>query len=233
MQSSTPSTSLREGIDARVWPLRLIAACGCSLLLRFKEARREANRRAYAKRKIVVVPEPSDFVLSLASTEIVEYEYEHLLAHYSVCGDPLELATITLTNADFQKMIGHPPYPSHILDIDSFEKDWPIILAVIQGYATRMYVLDQTALIKCAVDCDRASISSELSKTYSILMADWQLFGDTVRDNPHDLPTEFLAYQSQLWTSRRRTWLADDIGRLAEGVDVFIAALDERIRHFW
>ncbi|KAJ2936305.1 hypothetical protein H1R20_g790, partial [Candolleomyces eurysporus] len=145
----------------------------------FKKARREANRRAYAKRKIVVVPEPSDVVLSLASTEIVVYGYEHLCAHYSIIADPLELADVTLTDADFQKMIGHPPYPSHIVDLDSFEKDWPIISAVTQGYATRMYVLDQTALINRAVDCDRASLSSELSKSYSNLMADWQLFGDT------------------------------------------------------
>jgi hypothetical protein len=201
-------------------------------LLRFKEARRAENRRAYAKCKTVVIPEPSNIVLALASTEIVEPEYEHFFAHYSVVGDPLELADITLTDADFQKMTGRPPYPSRILNIDSFEKDWPIISAALQGYATRMYFLDQTALIKRAVDGDRASLSSELSKSYSILMEDWQLFGDTVRDNPHDLPTEFLAYQGRLWTSRRLTWLANDIGRLAEGVEVFCAVLEERIRSF-
>ncbi|KAJ2927774.1 hypothetical protein H1R20_g9316, partial [Candolleomyces eurysporus] len=205
---------------------------GKALTPGFKEARRAKNRRAYAKRKTVVIPEPLDIVLALASTEIVEYKYEHLFAHYSVIGDPLELANITLTNTDFQKMSGCPPYPAHILNLNSFEKDWPIILAMIQGYATRMYVLDQTTLMKRAVDGDQASLSSELSKVYSILMADWKIFGDTVRDNPHDLPTEFLAHQGRLWTSWHLTWLVNDIGCLAEGVEVFLAALEERIRAF-
>jgi hypothetical protein len=158
--------------------------------------------------------------------------YEHLYAHQSIAAGPLELPTITLTNADFQKMTSHPPYPAHIVHLDSFEKDWPQISAALHGYVTRMYVRDQTTLVNEVASHDRASLYSKLSKSYRSLMVDWELFGNAVQDNADELPTEFLAFQSRLWISRRLTWLAQDLSCLADGVDVFVTASRDRLSHF-
>jgi hypothetical protein len=158
--------------------------------------------------------------------------YEHLFAHYSITEDSLELPTITLTNADFQQMTSYPPYPDHIVQLNSFEKDWPQILVALHGYVTRMYVQDRATLINEVASHDRASLYSKLSKTYWSLMGDWEFFGDVVKANAHELPTEFLAFQSRLWISRRLVWLAEDLSSLADGVDVFAAALKDRLKHF-
>lgn len=180
-----------------------------------------------------MVPEPSDVIQSLASMEISEDSlHEHLFLHYSITSDSLNLPHITLTDTDFQKMAGHPPYPLHIVDLDSFEKDWPQISAAFHGYATRMYVKEQTKLMQHALRCDRASLSSDLTNSYRNLMEDWELFGIEVRENAHFLPTELIAFQNRLWASRRLTWLAEDIGRLVEGADVFLALVRDRLSHF-
>jgi hypothetical protein len=158
--------------------------------------------------------------------------HKHLFGYYSITSDSLNLPSITLTETDFQKMAGHPPYPLHIVDLNSFEKDWPEISAAFHGYVTRMYVKEWKELMQHAVGCDRASLSSKLTKSYHSLMEEWELFGIELRENADLLPAEFIVFQNRLWTSRRLTWVADDIGRLVEGTDVFFAFVRERLRHF-
>lgn len=138
---------------------------------RAKEVRRRENHQAYARRKVVVVPEPSEVIQALSSMEIGEDSlFEHLYAHYSIVSGPLEVSGTTLTDADFKIMMGHPPYPSHIIGLPSFEENWPKISAVLHGYATRTFISEQAKWIKEAVVRDRAALSSELSKAYRILM---------------------------------------------------------------
>jgi hypothetical protein len=160
--------------------------------------------------------------------------FEHLFVHYSITPGPLELSTITLTNADFEIMMGHPPYPSHIIGLPSFEKDWPMISAVLHGYAVRAFVSEQTKWIDGAVLRDRAALSSELTKSYRILMKEWEQFGIDVwnHGHPDHLATEFIAFQNRLWTSRRLVWLAADLKQLAEGMETLFVALRARLTHF-
>ncbi|RXW17177.1 hypothetical protein EST38_g8678 [Candolleomyces aberdarensis] len=198
-----------------------------------KELRREQNRRAYAKRKLIVVPEPSEIVQSLSSMEISEDSpYEHLYIHYSITAGPLKLPELTLTEADFEDLIGHPPYPPHVIGLPSFEKDWPIISAAFHGYATRKFVSEQTKWIDDAAGCDRASLSSELTKLYRHLTEEWDQFGDETRAHGDHLPTEFIAFQNRLWLSRRLMWLADDLKSLVEGTDTLFVTMRTRLRHF-
>ncbi|RXW12095.1 hypothetical protein EST38_g13757 [Candolleomyces aberdarensis] len=198
-----------------------------------KELCREQNRRAYAKRKLIVVPEPSEIVQSLSSMEISEDSlYEHLYVHHSITAGPLKLPQITLTDADFRDMIGHPPYPSHVIGLPSFEKDWPIISAAFHGYATRKFVLEQTKWMNEAAGRDRASLSSELTKLYRHLMEEWDQFGDDVRKHADQLPTELIAFQNRLWASRRLMWLVEDLRSLVEGTDTLFVTLQARLRHF-
>lgn len=202
---------------------------------RAKEARRQENRKAYAKRKVIVVPEPSEVIQTLSSMEIGEDSlFEHLYLHHSIIAGPLKLSGTTLTDADFENMLGHPPYPSHIVDLPSFESDWPKISAVFHGYATRNFILEQGKWIDEAVDRDRAALSSELTKSYEILMEEWERFGVDVREHGHSgqLPTEYIAFQNRLWTSRRLMWLADDLKHLAEGTETFFEACRVRLSHF-
>ncbi|KAJ2930494.1 hypothetical protein H1R20_g6610, partial [Candolleomyces eurysporus] len=202
-----------------------------------KEGRRQENRKAYAKRKVVIVPEPPEVVRALSSMEIGEHSlFEHLFLHHSIIPDPLELPAITLTDADFKIMMGHPPYPSHIIGLPSFEKDWPVISAVFHGYANRRFVSEQEKWIVGAVLRDRAALSSELTKSYRILMREWEQYGVDVRDHGHPdhLATEFIAFQNRLWTSRRLMWLAEDLKQLAEGeqTEALFVALRARLKHF-
>jgi hypothetical protein len=95
-----------------------------------------------------------------------------------------------------------------------------------------MYVKEQKELMQHAVRRDRASLSSGLTKLYHSLMEEWELFGIEVRENARFLPVEFIAFQNRLWTSRRLTWLAKDIGYLVEGTDVFLAFVRDRLRQF-
>jgi hypothetical protein len=202
---------------------------------RAQETRRKQNRKAYAKRKIIVIPEPSEVVQALSSMEIGEDSlYEHLWVHHSFTPGPLELSGATLTDADFEIMMGHPPYPSHIISLPSFENDWPKISAAFHGYATRIFISEQEKWTKEAVVRDRASLSSELTKSYRILTEEWEQFGVDVREHrDHDcLPTEFIAFQNRLWTSRRLMWLVEDLENLAKGTEALFTALQARISHF-
>lgn len=197
-----------------------------------REARRQENRRAYAKRKVIVVPEPSEVVQALSSMEIGE---DSLFEHLYYSGPPeLELSGTTLTDTDFDIMMGHPPYPSHIISLASFESDWPKISAVFHGYATRTFVSEQAKWIEEAAVRDRASLLSELTKAYRILMKEWEQFGVDVREHGHPdhLPTEFIAFQNRLWTSRRLMWLAEDLKHLAKGTEAFFEASRARLSHF-
>lgn len=204
-------------------------------MARAKETRRKENRKAYASRKTIEVPQPCRIIQALSSEEISEDSPEkHLYAHYSVTAGPLELPGTTLTETDFGKMMGHPPYPSHIVDLSSFEKDWPKISAAFHGYATRMFVLEQTKWRDQAVNCDRASLSTELLKLYRDLTAAWKQFGDEVQEYGYArcLPTEFIAFQNRLWLSRRLMWLSEDLKSLVEGTDALFLALQSRLRSF-
>uniref|UniRef100_A0A4Q2DSF3 Uncharacterized protein n=1 Tax=Candolleomyces aberdarensis TaxID=2316362 RepID=A0A4Q2DSF3_9AGAR len=200
-----------------------------------KEIRREQNRKAYAKRKVVVVPEPSEVIRALSAMEISDDTYEHIYVHYSITAGPLKLPDAILTDADFQNMTGHPPYSSHIIDHPSFEKDWSLISATLHGYATRKFVLEQTRWIDEAANRDRASLSSELTKQYQHLMGEWEIFGIEVREHgkdPDSLPTELITFQNRLWTSRRLMWLMADLESLKEGTDSLFVALHARLGHF-
>ncbi|RXW13754.1 hypothetical protein EST38_g12101 [Candolleomyces aberdarensis] len=165
-----------------------------------KEIRRMQNRKAYAKHKVVVVPVPSEAIQTLSAMEISEDSgYEHLCAHYSTIKGPLELPDATLTNANFQNMAGHPPYSSHIINHPSFEKNWELISAAFHGYATRIFVSEQTQWLDEGTNRDRTSLSSELTKQYEHLMAEWETFGIELRElgkDPDTLPSELIVFQN-------------------------------------
>ncbi|KAJ2935521.1 hypothetical protein H1R20_g1574, partial [Candolleomyces eurysporus] len=201
-----------------------------------KEIRRVQNCKAYAKHKVVVVPEPSEAIQTLSAMEISENSgCEHLCAYYSTIEGPLELPDATLTNADFQNMAGHPPYSSHIINHPSFEKNWELISAALHGYATRIFVSEQTQWLDEATNQDRASLSLELTKQYKHLMAEWETFGIEVRKlgkDPDALPLELIIFQNRLWTSRRLIWLAVDMEALKEGTDSLFRTLQTRLSHF-
>lgn len=141
---------------------------------------------------------------------------------------------MTLTDADFQEMTGHPPYPSHVIDLSSFEEDWPKISAAFHGYATRSFVSEQAQWIDEAMARDRAALSSELTRSYQSLTKDWEQFGVEASEHAYagDTATEFIAFQNRLWASRRLMWLADDLRCLAEGTEALFTALRARISHF-
>ncbi|KAJ2921595.1 hypothetical protein H1R20_g15501, partial [Candolleomyces eurysporus] len=202
-----------------------------SLRPRATEAHCEENRRAYAKRKVIWVPEPSDVVQALAKWDILMADQEHVYDRHSIAAEPLKLLGTALTDADFQSMIGHPPYPSHIVEHVSFEKDWPQISAAFLGYATRTYVTEHTRWLDQAGGHDRASLSSDLSKQYRDLLEDYEQFTIDVEENADFLPAELIAFQNRLWTSRRLVWLAGDLGSLTAGTDVLLTALQARISH--
>jgi hypothetical protein len=167
--------------------------------------------------------------------EISEDTYEHLYVHYSITAGPLNLPDTILTDADFQNMTGHPPYFPHIINLPSFEKDWPAISAAFHGFATRNFVSEQTRWIDEAADRDRAFLSSELTKQYQYLMGEWEKFGVEVHEHgkdPDSLATEFIAFQNRLWASRRLMWLMADLECLKEGTDSLFAALRARLSHF-
>jgi hypothetical protein len=206
------------------------------MYFRAKEIRRIQNRRAYAKRKVVVVPEPSEAIQNLSAMEISEDSgHEHLCAHFSIIEGPLKLPDTTLTNTDFEHMTGHPPYPSHIINHPSFEKNWDLISAALHGYATRILLREQTQWIDEATNRDRASLSSELVKQYEHLMVEWETFGIEVRElgqDPDAFPSELIVFQNRLWTSRRLMWLAADLECLKDGTDPLFGALRARLSHF-
>lgn len=184
---------------------------------------------------MVVVPEPSEVIRALSAMEISEDTYEHLYVHYSITAGPLNLPDTILTDADFQNMTGHPPYFPHIINLPSFEKDWPAISAAFHGFATRNFVSEQTRWIDEAADRDRAFLSSELTKQYQYLMGEWEKFGVEVHEHgkdPDSLATEFIAFQNRLWASRRLMWLMADLECLKEGTDSLFAALRARLSHF-
>jgi hypothetical protein len=197
-------------------------------LARAKEVRSDQNARAYAKRKAVKI------VQALSELEIVEYDYKHIYMHHSTTEVPLPLPDLTLTDTDFRSMAGHPPYPAHIVDFPSFEKDWPIISAAFHGYAARNYMLEQERWIDEAADRDRKSLCSELTTRYHRVMADWEQFRIKVREygkDPSSLPTEFIAYHNQLWTSRCLMWLKADLETLKEGTDPLFAEMQSQVIH--
>ncbi|KAJ2932251.1 hypothetical protein H1R20_g4859, partial [Candolleomyces eurysporus] len=198
-----------------------------------KEARRKENRRAYARKKVIVVPELSDVVVALASEEISEDSLEkHLFVHHSISAAPLKLPGIVLTDTDFQTMLGHPPYPSHIINYASFEKEWPKISAAFHGYVSRTYISEQTKWVNQAASRDRASLASELSKLYQDLTKHWKQFDIEKREYGDELPTEFITFQNQLWFSRRLTWLVADMACLVEGLDLLLDSIREQLSHF-
>ncbi|RXW14660.1 hypothetical protein EST38_g11193 [Candolleomyces aberdarensis] len=195
-----------------------------------KEVRREQNARAYAKRKIFKA------VQALSEAEISEYDYKHIYMHHFATEEgPLALPDFTLTDTDFRNMAGHPPYPAHIVNFPSFEKDWPIISAAFHGYAARNYMLEQKRWIDEAASCDWASLGSKLMNQYHNVMADWEQFRIEVREHgkdPTSLPTELIAFQNQLWTSRRLMWLKADLENSKEGKNMLFAAMRSRDIHF-
>ncbi|KAJ2935944.1 hypothetical protein H1R20_g1149, partial [Candolleomyces eurysporus] len=198
-----------------------------------KEARRKENRQAYAKRKVIEIPQLSDIVIALASEEIAEHSLEeHIFVHHSTSAALLELPGITLTDTDFERMLGHPPYPLHIVGYASFEKEWPKISAAFHGYVTQTYALKQIKWGEEAASRDRASLASELSKTYQSLTEHWKKFNMETREHCDELPTEFITFQNQLWFARRLTWLVADMVCLAEGQDVLLKSVREQFSHF-
>jgi hypothetical protein len=200
---------------------------------RAKESRRKENRAAYAKRKVINVPELSDVVIALALEEISEDSIEkHLFVHHSLSAMPLELPDITLTDADFRRMLGHPPYPSHIIDYLSFEKEWPKILAAFHGYATRIYASEHSKWGMEAASRDRASFATELSKLYQDLAGHWKKFNMETRQHRNELCTEFITLQNQLWFAHCLTWLVADLESLVEGPDLLLKSVQERCCHF-